>query len=300
MIKVLHKLQRSSNNLKTAPGNQEDRGRKKMKVINLTAARNSRRAAAENKTIEDNTAKKISSCMDNVIDAISSGDHIGVIKGLTEVNRISKQADTPVPAYCNPANKFEGLKYDRNRTTTECAACIREDIKAAQKRGILPKIKISTTCQYFAGGSSISVNIKSLPEGQALYTPEYIIATKNLSQPVPYDFYPRPAVYAAPVQKWLDALQEIVNSYNMDNSDSMSDYFHVNFYDHVQIHWEIESEVRKSLPPIVEPAAAAVEEIHEEPAGAAIEVAQEEPAAVAALDLDYLLEEQHNLLACFA
>ena len=47
-------------------------------------------------------------------------------------------------------------------------------------------------------------------------------------------------------------------------------------------------------------AAAAVEEIHEEPAAPAIETAQEEPAAVAVLDLDYLLEEQHNLLACFA
>jgi len=207
------------------------------KIIDFQAAINSRRAAAEKAATSQRIEKKIDECVSNMLDSAANGDHIGAIKNITEANRLQKQINEPTPAYCDPANKFEGSKYNRNLSTTEIAALIRSDIKLAQKRGTLPKIKISVTRDYFSGGSSIDVNIKSLPEGQQLYTAEYLDATQNLTQPPPYDYFPRPKMYTDNVQNWLDQLQAIVDAYKMDNSDSMTDYFHVNFYDHVGIYY---------------------------------------------------------------
>ena len=133
-------------------------------------------------------------------------------------------------------------------TTREIAAAIRKDIKEAKQRGVLPKtLKVSVKSKSFSGGSSIDAYITALPEGVQLYTPEYIAATNNLNQPVPRDYGPRPQVYTGQVKHCLDTIEEIVKAYHMDNSDSMTDYFHVNFYEHVGIYWELESEFRKTL-----------------------------------------------------
>lgn len=217
------------------------------KIFDFTAALNSRRVEKEIAVREQNTKGAIDKCITGMFEAAACGDHVGVIKNITEANRISNNAESSnMPAYCDPKNKFEGSKYNRNLSTTEIAKLIRQDIKDAQKRGTLPKtLKVSVRSEYYSGGSSIDAYITALPEGVAIHTPEYIQATDNLKNPVPYDFHPKPAVYTEAVQSYLDILNLVVNSYNMDNSDSMTDYFHVKFYGHVGIHYELESKFRK-------------------------------------------------------
>lgn len=129
-----------------------------------------------------------------------------------------------------------GNKYaaTSNLSTTEIAGLIRADIKAAQARGALPKaMKVSVTRDYFSGGSSIDVNIKSFPG--TIHTPGYVAQSK-LHFVHPCLAAPR---YEANVKAALETLEQIVNAYNFDGSDSMSDYFHVRFYKHIGVSSEL-------------------------------------------------------------
>src|SRR6266571_4510193 len=59
-----------------------------------------------------------------------------------------------------------GTKYDTKLTTTQIAALVRAEIKAAQKElapGGFPRgLKFSVRSSYFSGGSSIDINISGI------------------------------------------------------------------------------------------------------------------------------------------
>lgn len=106
---------------------------------------------------------------------------------------------------------FQGSKYD-----------------AAISAGELPKgLKLGVRTRYFANGSSIDVTVKALPDDVALFAEDVL----------------RMPAAERPHNKRMYS-EALLNAYNHDRSDSMTDYFDVKFYDHVGVDWKFEQERR--------------------------------------------------------
>lgn len=133
--------------------------------------------------------------------------------------------------------KFVGSKYDKNLSTKEIAARVRHEIKEAVKAGELPKAKFSVRMDCYSLGSSIDVVIKAPPF--AILNPKRIEleARDPRYQWQTYQVEPR---YTVEADALLKKIEQMLSSYNFDDSDSMTDYFHVNFYGHVKFDWREE------------------------------------------------------------
>jgi hypothetical protein len=118
-------------------------------------------------------------------------------------------------------NMSRGAKYDANMTGPEIAKAIRTDIKAAQKAGDLPAMKVSVRFRWSTHAMAIDVNIKEW-SGQ-------IWSTKRVREEMAgeYTFTSR---YTLAASLLVDAVKSYANAYNYDRSDRMTDYFDVNFY----------------------------------------------------------------------
>lgn len=133
-----------------------------------------------------------------------------------------------------------GAKYDEKLSTTEIAALVRGEIKAAVKSGKLPAAKYSVRTSYYSGGSSIRVQISDLAKGgAAVFEPEYLArGTDFLMGPsviTADDRYVRPSRYLPWVNDAVEQVEEMLRAYNHDGSDTMTDYFDVKFYAHVDV-----------------------------------------------------------------
>lgn len=209
------------------------------KIIDFTARLNERRASAKQAEIEQTRQALVDSHMDTAREAAVSGDTKSMLQHVVAAVEVQDQASRFMPAYCDPSNEFKGSKYEATKrlSTPEISKLIREDIKSAKKRGQLPAgLKVSVRSDSFSGGSSIDIRITAIPEGQQLFNPEWAEATDNGRR------YNERGLqrYTKAVQGWIDLLKEIHRSYNRDNSDSMSDYFSVNFYGDVTVDWKLE------------------------------------------------------------
>lgn len=111
-----------------------------------------------------------------------------------------------------------GPKYDSELSTAAIAARFRADLKAAVVAGELPAMIASVRTKRFAGGSSITVLIRRISGFDTVTNPEGI----------------RPRI-RADVQEIRDKVLALLNAYNFDHSDVMSDYYHVRFFAHVDI-----------------------------------------------------------------
>lgn len=113
-----------------------------------------------------------------------------------------------------------GARYEvtKNLRLTEIAALIREDIKAATKRGDLPRdLKISVKTRLYSGGGSIDVEVTAAPF--AIH--DWAAVTESDLRPVPY---------LPDAWRVLTTLRTIWDAYNYDRSDMMSDHFDVRYY----------------------------------------------------------------------
>lgn len=134
-------------------------------------------------------------------------------------------------------NKYEGTK---NLSTTEIAKLFREDVKAAVKAGTIPKVKLSVKTSYYSGGSSIDIKIKEVPADFRIYSEDYL--REELENPHALHYHnPHHTTEAKALVKFLE---QTIGAYNYDGSDSMVDYFHVRFYDHVKFDYELEARDR--------------------------------------------------------
>ncbi len=112
-----------------------------------------------------------------------------------------------------------GSKYKQteNLGTVEIAKRVRQDLKAAYLKpdsfSYANPYKFSVKVRKFAGGSSIDLEVKAAPE-------EVLIDREK-----------RQALVAS--------LKKVLDAYNYDDSDAMTDYFHVRFYGHVQIDHDL-------------------------------------------------------------
>ena len=155
-------------------------------------------------------------------------------------------------------NGWQGERYDRNLTTKDIAQLIREYVKTAY-----PTYRFSITSDvnsitialteypveltnrelllnyYYTSVYSRPVYIPSKGYINANDTNEadreewinYQIETAGYKKNfLESDTWLNPIVFAV-----LQDVQDFMNSYNYDDSDSMTDYFNVNFYDSLQI-----------------------------------------------------------------
>lgn len=126
------------------------------------------------------------------------------------------------------ADGWIGSKYQPGRNTRDIARDVRAEIKALVKSGGLPgaPIAYSVRTTRFAGGSAIDVTVKN--------------ATVTLVEDAWGYGYKHDAAAAALLTK-LDGL---LAAHKRDMSDSMVDYWDVNFYGRASYDWQTTTEVR--------------------------------------------------------
>jgi hypothetical protein len=116
--------------------------------------------------------------------------------------------------------------------TTEVAAKVRADIKAAVKRGTLPRAKYSVQTDYYSMGSSITVKATQLPF-PVLDADAFIVRPGNSY--ISFDSEHHRSRFtreAADVDRQLNA---IVDAYHWDRSDLQSDYHNQRFARDVEV-----------------------------------------------------------------
>ncbi|MFN3405858.1 MAG: hypothetical protein ACK40G_17315 [Cytophagaceae bacterium] len=130
--------------------------------------------------------------------------------------------------------KFTGNKYKNTQDLDikEIAKLVREELNILfEEEG-----KFSVTIDRYSGGQSLSVKITDLN-----FDPFSELYSKHLKANDRWDEYRNehnntyPKIYNERAEKLMSRIKKIVDQYNFDDSDSMIDYFHVNFYSSVRI-----------------------------------------------------------------
>lgn len=133
------------------------------------------------------------------------------------------------------------------RKASEYSAQIRKDIKEAVKAGTLPgaPTTYSVTCESYSGGRSVRVVARDLPG--AWVEPDSEESGEHYR-------------FTSPGQKVLSKqavavqrlLKRMVDAYNYDGSDAMTDYYDVNYYGFAEIEsewsadWRAREKARKA------------------------------------------------------
>lgn len=128
-----------------------------------------------------------------------------------------------------------GSKYSKDLDIKAIASLVRADIKAAIKGGSLPAAKYSVRLERFSGGRSLTVTASSMPF--ELLNEERALADHD--EPHAYHRTPCHSASACELEKQLES---IMGAYNYDGSDIQSDYFNVNFYQHVRFEADEDAE----------------------------------------------------------
>jgi len=144
--------------------------------------------------------------------------------------------DETAPTVVDPEGRYPvvvGPRYDpaRWRSSAEVARLVRADLRAAQTRGALPPSAVfSVRSDSFAGGQSVRVQIRNLPDREIL------------------DDHPDFPRRLSPAARELErVVRRVVNAYNRDRSGSQSDVFDVHYYGHVSIETETDRDTRQRL-----------------------------------------------------
>jgi hypothetical protein len=109
---------------------------------------------------------------------------------------------------------------------TEIAKRMRVNLRNAQEIGMLPAdAKFSVTTDRYAGGQSVDVTVKGMPDS-------WTYTTRDTA----YEKAQR--VHSDAARATTDAIRQMLAEYNRDNSDSMTDYYDVWFSPGVTIEDE--------------------------------------------------------------
>lgn len=137
--------------------------------------------------------------------------------------------------------KFEATK---DMGIVDIAKLVKADIAQAVKNGDLPKgLKVGIRTSRYSGGQSMSVTIKAAP-GVQIYNPDRVA----------FDAKPRNEQTGS-TPTWLSTealvinnrIEAIVEAFNFDNSDPVTDYFNVKFYGNVQFDSKLIQDSRSAL-----------------------------------------------------
>ena len=135
-----------------------------------------------------------------------------------------------------------GERYSETKElfTTDIAKRIRTDIKTAIQNKQIPDIRTSVRTKYFSGGSSIDIEIVEMPFNPLNKTR----IKEELDNP---NEISHEDVYTAEAEQVRQFLKSIMNSYNYDGSDIMTDYFDVRFYGSVDIGFDFTEKCREQI-----------------------------------------------------
>lgn len=134
-----------------------------------------------------------------------------------------------------------GDNYKNGRSVKEIAKLFRDEVKSEIKAGKLPKgLKLSVRIDRFAGGSSIDVKIKAVPG--LIHNVEMLRAQVTGAPP------PEVSRYTPQARAVVTRLEALLNEYNWQHMDPMTDYWNVKFYGNVEWDYDLETaKVREAL-----------------------------------------------------
>ncbi len=121
-----------------------------------------------------------------------------------------------------PGGKWYGAEYDGNLDVKEIAKLVRKALKAE-----LPAFKFGVRIDRYSGGCAIRVGLKEVPD-------KFVMAVYSEEAEAMYGKY-RAVAYSPELVEVLEMAREIVERWNFDDSNSMVDYFHVNYYSSVNV-----------------------------------------------------------------
>lgn len=154
-------------------------------------------------------------------------------------------APTAAPKAESYGRGFVGSKYVSGRDTAETAALIRAELKELGAKGTaeIPKgTKFRVRIDRFAGGSSIDVKI--IPPADFMAVNEARVRVDLRLDP---DEGPPVSLLTPQGLALVAAVEKIRESYGFDDSDTMTDYFHVDYYGSSEIDWEFREAQRKVI-----------------------------------------------------
>lgn len=174
-------------------------------------------------------------------------------------------ASNPSPVYNPHAREFRGAKYAATERLdlADVAKLIRADIKAQ-----VPGVKVSVRISRYAGGQSLRVDVKSVPEGVEVANAERVRFDLEHG---PYAYTHLPLL-SAEGEAILAQLRAIVSAYNRDNSDIQSDYFDVRFYSNCTFESSVREASRARVAAVVEAEIAAEKRALEAPVVETVDV----------------------------
>jgi len=144
--------------------------------------------------------------------------------------------------------RYYGDKYDTSLGIKDIAKLVRADIKTAVKEKRIVDGKYSVRIERYSGGCALHVYLKNCKVNMlnvwAVKFSEESPYVNSGRMPKEHPAYGR---YTPFVTKTFEELKDICDAYNHDGSNSMIDYFDVNFYAHIGIWWEDESAERDML-----------------------------------------------------
>lgn len=142
-----------------------------------------------------------------------------------------------------------GEKYLRNTDVKEIAKLMRAEVKNSIKAGTIPKgTKVSITIERYSMGQSINMcvtqfNTQFLNAWRVKFTEDH--PHKCLSE-IPSN-HPAHELFTPIAKRTLAELNRIHGLWNHDGSDSMTDYFDVNYYGDASFSYKIEGVQHREL-----------------------------------------------------
>jgi len=131
-----------------------------------------------------------------------------------------------------------GGKYNRDLSIVEIAKRVRADLKMAVKSGEIPNAKFGVRIARFAGGRSLDVKIgMNGVDLIGVLNPVHAVVFNRFHDYLDGHYAPR---HTPEGERILAAVAKLVAAYNFDHSDSMTDYFHVNFYGSVEFASDVQ------------------------------------------------------------
>lgn len=137
-----------------------------------------------------------------------------------------------------------GTKYNKELTITEIAKNVRADIKQAIKSHQLPQgTKVSVKVERYSMGQSLNLKVTALP-GVTVENDRWVaLWNQGEHQRLVYWCSVKGAAVVGRITNEAhmveQLLKDLANAYNFDKSDSMTDYYHVNFHTHVRFSEEL-------------------------------------------------------------
>ncbi len=136
-------------------------------------------------------------------------------------------------------NHFIGSKYDANLSIVDICKKIRTQLKDEIKKNTLfEEAKFSVRKRDYNAISIVVLEMGFNPQNP-LRIQEYIKNPHSAGTGIP--------LYSPKGLEFLNRIKEIANAYNYDKSDTQIDYFSVNFYLDLGLHYNLEEKQREEV-----------------------------------------------------